>query len=84
MKTYIAEKSTKNITLGFKDANRTLITPLIKALNDDANVSIVRLVEQHPELCDLKLYVEVKKGKPEEAIDKAAKAVAGYYSSISK
>lgn len=80
----MAEQSKNSITLGFKDANLTLITPLIAALNDDADVTTVRLIDQHPELCDIRLFVQVKKGKPAAVVEKASKAVASYYSSVKK
>ncbi|MDR3282423.1 MAG: hypothetical protein LBS92_02290 [Candidatus Methanoplasma sp.] len=84
MRTYIAEQSENSITIGFKDANLTLITALISALNDDGGVTTVRLIDQHPELCDLRLLVQVSKGKPASAVEKASKAVASYYSSVKK
>ncbi len=82
MQTYTVEKTDKTITLGFKDVNLTLISPMIKALNDDKNVKIVRFIDQHPELKDRVLFIEVHKGKPEAAVEKASKAVSEYYSSI--
>ena len=36
MQTYVIEKTDKTVKLGFKDANLTLITPLIKQLNEDS------------------------------------------------
>ena len=84
MKTYAVEKTGKTITLGFKDVNNALITSMIKALNDDKNVSLVRFINQHPELCDPLLFVEVSKGKPEDAVKKASKAVSSYFSSVKK
>ncbi len=82
MKAYTVERTDKTLILGFKDANTALITPMIKALNDDKNVTLVRYVDQHPELSDVMLYVEVKKGKPEEAVKKASKAVSTYFASV--
>ena len=82
MQTYLVEKTENSVTLAFKDANLTLITPLVKALYDDENVSIVRYVDKHPELVDRSLYVEVKSGDAIEAIKKASDAVADYYSAI--
>ncbi len=80
MQTYVIEKTDKTVKLGFKDANLTLITPLIKQLNEDSNVVLVRYIDKHPELVDRALYVEVSKGDVMDAIDKAAKAVSEYYS----
>lgn len=80
MQTYVAEQTTDSVTLGFKDANITLITPLMKALYDDNNVELVRYIDKHPELEDRRLYVKVKSGNPIDAIKKASDAVADYYS----
>ena len=80
MQTYLIEKTKTSVKLGFKDANLTLITPLMKELNADPNVNLVRYIDEHPELKDRVLYVEVKKGDVMKVIDKAAKAVSEYYS----
>ncbi len=79
MQTYLIEKTKTSVKLGFKDANLSLITPLIKSLNEDSNVTLVRYIDEHPELKDRAIYVEVKKGDPLKAVDKAAKAVSDYY-----
>ncbi|MBE6521958.1 MAG: DNA-directed RNA polymerase subunit L [Thermoplasmata archaeon] len=81
MQTYLIEKTKTSIKIGFKDPNMTLITPMIKALNEDSNVKLVRYIDQHPELIDRALYVEVTKGDPAKAIEKAAESVSKYYSS---
>ncbi len=80
MHTYLIEQDKTSATIGFKDANLTLITPLMKKLNEDSNVKLVRYIDSHPELKDRALHVEVSKGKPLDAIKKASEAVAKYYS----
>ena len=65
MQTYIVEKTDDSVTLAFKDANLTLITPYI---------------DKHPELEDRRLYVKVKSGSPIAAVEKASDAVSEYYS----
>ena len=84
MEVYTVEKTDKTITLGFDEENPTLIEPLIRALNDDKNVTLVRYINQHPELSDVVLYIEVSKGKPEDAVKKASKAVSTYFSTVKK
>ena len=79
MKTYLIEDNGESVIIGFKEANLTLITPIMKALYDDENVEMVRYVDKHPELDDRTLYVPVKKGSALDAIKKASKAVADYY-----
>ncbi len=80
MKTYVVEKTDDSVTLAFKDANLTLITPLMNVLYEDDNVELVRYIDKHPELEDRRLYVKVKSGNAIEAVKKASDAVAGYYS----
>lgn len=84
MQTYLAEgtRTDSAATIGFKDANVTLITPLMKVLDGDENVKLVRFIETHPELDDRKLYVEVKEGSALDAVMKALDGVADYYSGI--
>ena len=80
MQTYLIEKTKTSIKVGFKDPSQTLITPLIKALNEDPDVKLVRYIDQHPELIDRALYVEVSKGDPAKIVAKAAESVSKYYS----
>lgn len=80
MQTYVVEKTDDSITIAFKDANLTLITPLMDELYKDDAVELVRYIDKHPELEDRRLYVKVKSGSPIEAIERASDAVADYYS----
>jgi len=82
MDVYTVEKTDKTITLGFRHEDPTLMELIIKALNDDKNVVFVRSVNQHPELCDIMLHVEVSKGKPEDAVKKASKALSAYFTTV--
>ena len=82
MQTYIVERTDDSVTLAFKDANLTLITPLMDELYRDDDVELVRYIDKHPELEDRRLYVRVKKGDPIEAIKKASGAVSEYYSTL--
>jgi DNA-directed RNA polymerase subunit L len=52
------------------------------ALYNNKDVLIVRYEEQHPELDDTMLYVQVKSGDALAAVKKAAEDVAGYFSEI--
>ncbi|MDO5862141.1 MAG: RpoL/Rpb11 RNA polymerase subunit family protein [Thermoplasmata archaeon] len=82
MQTYLVEKTDDSITLGFKEANLTLITPLMKALDSDENVELVRYIDTHPELDDRKLFVKVRSGDPAAAVEKASQSVSDYYSAV--
>ncbi|MBE6524781.1 MAG: hypothetical protein E7Z65_07955 [Thermoplasmata archaeon] len=79
MQTYLIEKTENSVKLGFKEANLTLITPLMKALNENPDVVLVRYIDKHPELQDRVLYVETKKGDAMKAIEDAAKSISDYY-----
>ena len=70
MQTYVVEKTDDSVTIAFKDANLTLITPLMDALYKDENVALVRYIDKHPELEDRRLYVKVKSGDAIAAIEK--------------
>ena len=61
MKTYLIEDTGDSAIIGFKDANITLITPIMKALYDDSDVEMVRYVDKHPELSDRTLYERSRK-----------------------
>ncbi|MCL2608035.1 MAG: DNA-directed RNA polymerase subunit L [Methanomassiliicoccaceae archaeon] len=76
------EKTKDSVKIRIKDANMTLITPLLNKLSEDENVTNVRYVEKHPELEDPVLMVSVKKGKPEEAIKRAAERISEYFSDL--
>ncbi len=82
MKAYTINKTDKTITVGLENINMTMVAPLLKSLNDDSNVVVARFIDQHPELQDRRLFIEVKKGDAADAFKKAAKAVSDYYSKI--
>lgn len=82
METYLVEKTDDSVTIGFKEANLTLITPLMKQLDEDDQVEMVRYIDTHPELEDRRLYVKVSGGDPLAAISRASRAVSEYFSEI--
>ncbi|MDR0791130.1 MAG: hypothetical protein LBE47_01155 [Methanomassiliicoccaceae archaeon] len=82
MELHLVEKTKDSVTIRIKGADMTLITPLLNKLSDDANVSIVRYVDHHPELEEPVLFVSTKKGTPEEAIKKASNTISEYYSKL--
>lgn len=84
MQLQLIEKTANSIKIGLKESDTTLITPLLDRLNADKDVKIVRYIETHPELDMPELYVETVKGKPEDAIKKAAESISEYFATISK
>lgn len=82
MELYLVEKSDNMITIRIKDADMTIITPLLDKLTSDENVENVRYVEKHPELEDPVLIVKTLKGKPEDIVEKAAGSLSDYFSGL--
>lgn len=66
------------------DADETILEPLkIKLLEDD-DVEYANYFRKHPLLDNPVLIVKVKKGKPQGAIKRAAKAIATEYEEMMK
>ena len=80
----LIDKSEKTIKIGIKDADTTLITPIIEALNANKDVKIVRYIETHPELDMPALYVEMYEGDPQAAIKAAAEELSAYYGTVNQ
>ena len=80
----LIDKSEKTIKIGIKDADTTLITPIIEALNGNKNVKIVRYIETHPDLDMPALYVEMYEGDPQAAIKAAAEDLSAYYGTVNQ
>lgn len=80
MEIYTVERTDNSITLGIKNANTSILTPLIDCLNNDPAVKLVRFIETHPELDDRRLAVIVNDGDPVDALTRAADEVRSYFS----
>jgi len=57
----------------------TLLHPLREKLLEDNKVSMATYIIGHPELEHPKLFVKVSKGKPEDALKRALKALIADY-----
>jgi len=75
----LLEKKKDSIKVEITDADETLMYPLIHELLQDKNVSDARFVTGHPQLDRPTLTVEVKEGKPQAALKKAAKSLANQF-----
>ncbi|MCU0852319.1 MAG: DNA-directed RNA polymerase subunit L [Thermoplasmata archaeon] len=75
----LVEKKKDSIRVEIVDADETLIVPLIHELLQDKNVADARYVTGHPQLDKPVLTVEVKEGKPQAALKKAAKSLANQF-----
>ncbi len=75
----LVEKKKDSVRVEIKDADETLIYPLIHELLQDKNVQDARYTTGHPQLDKAMLTVEVKEGKPQAALKKAAKSLANQF-----
>ena len=73
------EKKKDLIKIEIDSADETLIYPLIHELLQDKNVKDARYSTGHPQLDKPVLTIEVKDGKPQAALKKAAKSLANQY-----
>ena len=75
----LVEKKKDTIKVEIHDADETLIYPLIHELLQDKNVAEARYITGHPQLDKPVLVVEVKEGKPQAALKKAAKSLGNQF-----
>ena len=75
----LLEKKKDSMKVEIKDPDETLITPLLHELLQDKNVLDAKFTTGHPQLGKAVLTIEVKEGKPQAALKKAAKALANQY-----
>ncbi len=75
----LLEKKKDSLKLEVVDPDETLIYPLIHELLQDKNVADARFVTGHPQLDKATLTVEVKEGKPQAALKKAAKSLSNSF-----
>ena len=78
----LLEKTDISVRIGIKDADTTLITPIIEDLNTNKKVKIVRYIETHPELDMPVLYVEMYEGDPVDAIRASADSISDYFGKV--
>ena len=82
MQLQLVDRTENTIKIGIRDADTTIVMPLIEKLNDNKKVKIVRYIETHPELDMPELYVEMYEGDPVSAIVDAADEMSEYFGSI--
>jgi DNA-directed RNA polymerase subunit L len=79
MEIQLIEKDKDSIKIQIKDADMTLISPLVKELLDDELVTEVKYTAGHPDLEFPSLYVKVSSGKPQTALKRAAKSLSNTF-----
>jgi DNA-directed RNA polymerase subunit L len=76
MEIELLEKDKDSIMIRIKDADMTLISPLVKELLDDKDVIQVKYTSGSTNLNHPTLHLKVKTGKPQTALKRASKALA--------
>ena len=79
MELHLLEKDKDSVTVQIRDANMTVIQPLVNELLEDDGVAEVKYNTGHPELDLPVLYVKVKSGKPQTALKRAAKTISNEF-----
>lgn len=79
MELHLLEKDKDSVTVQIRDANMTVIQPLVNELLEDDGVAEVKYNTGHPELDLPVLYVRVKSGKPQTALKRAAKTISNEF-----
>jgi len=79
MELKLLEKKKDSIKVEIQDPDDTLVYPLLHELLSDKSVKDARFVTGHPQLDKPVLIVEVKDGKPQAALKKAAKSLASQF-----
>ena len=73
MELRLLESDKKSMTVEILDVDLTLINPLVEELLADPKVETAMYKPGHPALDNPTLYIQVKSGKPETVLKKAAK-----------
>jgi DNA-directed RNA polymerase subunit L len=76
MELTLLNKTKESIEIEVKGEDETLLYPLQQKLIEDDSVEYATYIMGHPLLDQPKLVVKVKEGKPQNALKRAAKALA--------
>ncbi len=79
MKAKLIDKGKDFIHIEISEPDNTLIQPFIHQLLKMDEVEDVKYHKVHPEMDLPQIYVKVKKGKPQNALKKALKALSKEY-----
>lgn len=67
------KKSTKELEIEVIGENETILNPITEVLLQNNDVEYASYLTDHPESMNRRLYIRVKKGKPEEILKKVVK-----------
>lgn len=78
------KKTTKELELEISGETETLLNPIAEVLLEYEDVDYASYMSDHPESKKRRLYIRVKKGKPEEILKKAVKQLEDEIKTFSK
>jgi len=78
------KKTTKELELEITGENETILNPITEVLLQNQDVDFAAYMTDHPESPKRRLYVRVKKGKPEEILKKVVKQLEDEVKQFSK
>ena len=78
------KKTTKELILEITGETETLLNPVAEVLLDYDDVDYASYMSDHPESKKRRLFLRVKKGKPEEILKKAVKQLEDEIKTFSK
>jgi DNA-directed RNA polymerase subunit L len=78
------KKTSKELELEITGETETLLNPITEVLLENDDVDYASYMSDHPELKKRRLYIIVKKGKPEEILKKAVKQLENEIKTFSK
>ena len=79
MELKLLNKTKNSIEIEIVGEDETLLYPLQQKLIQDNSVEYATYIMGHPLLASPKIVVKVKEGKPQNALKRAAKALANEY-----
>ena len=78
------KKTAKEIEIEVTGENETMLNPITQMLLQYDDVDYATYVADHPESNKRRLYIRVKKGKPEDMLKKAVKQLEDEMKSFGK
>ena len=78
------KKTSKELELEVIGENETILNPITRVLSENKDVDYATYMTDHPESNKRRLYLRVKKGKPEELLLKAVKYLEDEVKSFGK
>lgn len=78
------KKTTKELEIEITGENETILNPITEVLLGYDDVDYASYLSDHPESKKRRLYIRVKKGKPEDILKKAVKQLEDEIKTFSK